>query len=152
MSEPLHAEAEGIANASPAAVWALICDVTRYPEWGPWRAGVYRSLGSASERGPGAVYALTSARRYALRYPVMVEQVLAAEEGRRLVYTLLKGMPVRNYRAEVTLTPADGGTRIRWAATWDSTLGGRFVHRSLSALYPRVVAGLAAAAEQASAA
>lgn len=147
MSEPLRAEAEGTAKSSPEAVWALISDVTRYPQWGPWRAGVYRSPGETSERGPGAVYSLTSSRRYALRYPVMVEKVLAAEEGRRLVYVLLKGLPVRNYQAEVTLTPVDGGTRIRWAATWDATLGGRLVYRSLSALYPQVVAALAAAAE-----
>jgi uncharacterized protein YndB with AHSA1/START domain len=152
MSESLHVEAEGTAKAPPETVWALVSDVTRYPEWGPWRAGVYRSPGDTSERGPGAVYSLTSSRRYGLRYPVMVEKVLAAEEGQRLVYALIKGMPVRNYRAEVTLTPVDGGTRIRWAATWDATVGGRFVYRSLRALYPRVVAGLAAAAERAPAA
>lgn len=152
MSESLHAAAEGTAKASPEVIWALISDVTRYPQWGPWRAAAYRSPGDTSERGPGAVYSLTSARRYAGRYPVMVERVLAAEEGQRLVYALLKGMPVRNYRGEVTLTPVAGGTRIRWGGTWDATLGGRLLYRSLSALYPQVIAGLAAAAEKAGAA
>lgn len=152
MSQPLHAEAEGTAKAPPEAIWALISDATRYPEWGPWRAAAYRNPGDTSERGPGAVYALTAARRYGLRYPVSVEKILEAEEGRRLVYTVIGGIPVRNYRAEITLTPADGGTRIRWAGTWDATLAGRLVYRPLSALYPRVVADLAAAAEKAGAA
>ena len=57
-----------------------------------------------------------------LRYPISVEKILEAEEGRRLAYTVIGGIPVRNYRAEVTLTPAADGTHVRWAATWDATL------------------------------
>jgi hypothetical protein len=49
---------------------------------------------------------------------------------------------------QVTLVPVDGGTRIRWAATWDQTLAGRLVHRSLKDVYPQIVADLAAAAEK----
>jgi hypothetical protein len=45
------------------------------------------------------------------------------------VARLLSGIPARNYRAEVTLTPADGGTRIRWTATWDKTFAGWIVWR-----------------------
>lgn len=60
---------------------------------------------------------------------------------------MIGGVPVRNYRAEITLAPAAGGTRIRWAASWDRTLGGRLVHRSLRRIYPQIVADLARAAE-----
>lgn len=35
----------------------------------------------------------------------MVEPVSRVEEGRRLVYTVIGGIPVRNYRAELSLTP-----------------------------------------------
>jgi len=73
---------------------------------------------------------------------------LDAEQDRRLVYTVIAGIPVRNYRAEITLTPAAGGTRIRWAASWDRTLAGRLVQRSLRELYPQIVADLARAAEK----
>src|SRR5262249_16359871 len=76
------------------------------------------------------------------------EQILEAEEGRRLVYAVIKGMPARNYRAEVTLTPAAGGTHVRWAATWDATPGGRIVLRTLRKLYPQIVADLVTAAEK----
>ena len=95
---------------------------------------------------------LRSSRRYLGRYPVSVEKLLEAEEGRFLAYTVIGGIPVRNYRAEVTLTPADGGTRIRWTGEWDATLMGRLVYRELSKVYPRVVDALAAAAEKQAAA
>jgi uncharacterized protein YndB with AHSA1/START domain len=143
----LHVEAEQIAAAASDDVWALISDATTYPQWGPWSEGAYRSAGDASPRGPGAVYWLRSARRYGLLRPVSVEKILEAEEGRRLAYTVIGGIPVRNYRADITLTPAAGGTQIRWAASFDQTLAGRLVHRSLRRLYPQIVASLAAAAE-----
>ena len=144
----LHVEAEQSAQAAPGIIWALISDVTTYPRWGPWSEARYQRPGDTSPRGPGAVYWLRSSRRYGLRRPVSVEKILDAEDGRRLVYTVIGGIPVRNYRAEVTLVPADGGTRIRWAATWDRTLAGRLVQRSLRGAYPQIVADLATAAEK----
>lgn len=144
----LHAEAEQIARADPATVWELVSEAERYPQWGPWSSCEYEQPGDTSPRGPGAVYRLRSARRYFGRYPVSVEKVLEAEEGRFLAYAVVGGIPVRNYRAEVTLTPANGGTRIRWAGEWDATLLGRLVYRDLSKVYPQAVAALAAAAEK----
>jgi uncharacterized protein YndB with AHSA1/START domain len=146
--DKLHVEAERTAQASPATVWALVSDATTYPQWGPWSAVGYRRPGDTSPRGPGAVYWLRSSRRYGLRHPVSVEKILDAEEGRHLAYTVIGGIPVRNYRAEVTLAPDAGGTRIRWAASWDRTLAGRLVHRSLRKAYPQIVGDLARAAEK----
>ena len=144
----LHVEAEQTARATPGAVWALVSDVNRYPEWGPWSAAGYQRPGDDSPRGPGAVQWLRSARRAYLRHPKTIEKILEVEENHRLVYTVIGGIPVRNYRAEVTLTPVADGTRIRWAATWDTTLGGRLVERGLRTFYPQVIADLVAAAEQ----
>ena len=144
----LHVEAEQSAQAAPGIIWALISDVTTYPRWGPWSEARYQRPGDTSPRGPGAVYWLRSSRRYGLRYPVSVEQILDAEQGRHLAYAVIDGIPVRNYRADITLEPAAGGTRIHWAASWDRTLAGRLVHRSLRKLYPQIVARLAAEAEK----
>jgi uncharacterized protein YndB with AHSA1/START domain len=148
----LHVEAEQTTRAAPGIVWALISDVMTYPRWGPWQEAGYRSPGDTSPRGPGAVYWLRSSRRYGLRYPVSVEKILDAEAEQHLAYTVIEGIPVRNYRAEITLEPAAGGTRIRWAASWDRTLAGRLVHRELRKAYPQIVADLAAAAEKEAAA
>jgi uncharacterized protein YndB with AHSA1/START domain len=144
----LEACAERTARATPETVWALVSNATRYPEWGPWRAAGYRRPGDASPRGPGAVQWLQSSRRYLLRYPVSVEKILEVEEGRLLAYTVVGGIPVRNYRAEVTLTPDGDSTHIRWAGRWDATARGRLVWRGLRTLYPQIVEALAAAAER----
>jgi uncharacterized protein YndB with AHSA1/START domain len=141
----LQVEAEATVRAEPGAVWALVSDATRYPEWGPWSAAGYRQPGDTSPRGPGAVYWLKSADRAYGRYVTTVEKVLEVEEARRLAYTVVGGMPVRNYRGEVTLTSTADGTHIRWTASWDSTVTGRLVLGGLRAFFPRVTAGLAAA-------
>jgi hypothetical protein len=60
---------------------------------------------------------------------------------------VIGGIPVRNYRPEVILTPAADGIRVRWAATWDATLAGRIVQLALRKLYPQIVADLVTAAE-----
>ncbi len=144
----LHVEAEQIAAASSEDVWALVSDARTYPRWGPWCEADYRTPGDAPPRGPGAVYWLRSSRRFGFRRPVSIEKILDIEAGRRLSYTVIGGIPVRNYRAEITLTPAAGGTQIRWAASFDQTVAGRLVYYSLRRLYPQIVAGLATAAER----
>lgn len=145
----LEVVAERTTRATPETVWALVSDATRYPEWGPWRAAKYQRPGDTSPRGPGAVQWLQSSSRFLGRHPVTIERVLEVDEGRFLAYTIIGGStPVRNYRAEVTLTPTAEGTHIRWAASWDATPRGRLVRRPLSALYPGIVAALAAAAAE----
>src|ERR1051325_9455669 len=109
----LHVEAETVIGATPERVWALVSDARRYPEWGPWRAGWYQRTGDESEHGPGAVQVLTSAKRAYGRRSVSVERIGVAEPERRLVYEVIGGVPMRNYRGEVTLTPVEGGTRVR---------------------------------------
>jgi uncharacterized protein YndB with AHSA1/START domain len=144
----LHVEAETVIGAPPERVWALVSDARRYPEWGPWREGHYQRPGDETERGPGAVQVLISSRRVYGRRGTSVERIVAAEPSRYLAYEVIGGLPVRNYRGEVTLTPVDGGTRVRWSADWDNTMAGRLVHRTLRVFYPEMLAGLAAAAER----
>jgi len=144
----LHVEAEATANASPQTVWALVSDVTKYPSWGPWSDGHYEKTGEEPPGGVGAVQVLRSAQRYLGRHTTSVEEILEFEEDRHLAYTVIRGIPVRNYRADVILTPSAGGTHIRWAADWDNTLLGRMAWRGLRAVYPEMMAGLVAAAEQ----
>jgi hypothetical protein len=104
--------------------------------------------GEESPHGVGAIQVLRSAQRYLGRHTTSVEKIVEFEERRRLAYTVIRGIPVRNYRAVVSLTPSAGGTHIRWAATWDNTLTGRMAGRGLRALYPEMMAGLVAAAER----
>ena len=138
----LHVEAEGVARATPEAVWELVSNASRYCEWGPWSASGYDSPGDEAADGTGAIRWMRYGRT------TTVERVLEAEKARRLVYTVIKGIPVRNYRAEITLRPLGEGTHVHWSADWDRTLGGRIVHRKLSTLYPEVVGRLIDAADR----
>ena len=70
------------------------------------------------------------------------------QEDRHLAYTVIRGIPVRNYRAVVSITPSAEGTHIRWTATWDNTFRGRMAWRGLRAFYPEMMASLVAAAER----
>jgi uncharacterized protein YndB with AHSA1/START domain len=145
-SNRLRVAAESVAGAAPEAVWALVADATRYPQWGPWSAAGYR--GTAGH-APGAVYWLRSASRAYGRHVTTVERIEEIDQGHRIVYTVVGGaMPVRNYRGEVTLTPVPGGTRISWTASWDRTLLGRLVWRGMRDFLPAVVTSLTAAAAQ----
>ena len=139
----LQVAAESVTSAPPEAVWALVSHATRYPQWGPWSAAGYRG---AAGHVPGAVYWLRSGSRAYGRYVTTIERVEEIEPGRRIVYVVTGGLPVRGYRAEITLTPDPAGTRIRWAASFDKTLRGRLVWRGLRDFYPAMLASLTAAA------
>jgi len=140
--DKLRVRAVAITPATPQAVWALVADATSYAEWGPWNASGYED---PAARGAGALRWMRYGRR------TTVERILEIEEGRRLVYNVERGIPVRNYRAVVALTPTDAGTQVDWSAEWDATLLGRAVHRTLRTLYPEIMSRLVAAAEAADA-
>ena len=137
----LRVEAEGITSADPEVVWSLVADANGYSSWGPWRDSGYQPASEGPSR-EGSVQWFRYGRH------TTVEEILEADEPRRLVYTVLRGMPVRNYWAEVTLTPAaPKGTSVRWKATWDGTFMGRMVHRRLQQIYRQVMTALIAAAD-----
>jgi uncharacterized protein YndB with AHSA1/START domain len=139
----LRVEAEGVTGADPEVVWSLVADANSYPSWGPWNDGGYQPPSQGPSR-KGSVQWFRYGRRTRT-----VEEILEADESRRLVYTVVRGLPVKDYRAEVTLTPvASGGTSVRWTATWDGTFMGRVVHRRLQRVYRQVMTALIAAADQ----
>jgi uncharacterized protein YndB with AHSA1/START domain len=137
----LHVDARSHTTATPEVLWELLADSEGYSHWGPWSETGYETEGDPSTGGVGAVRRLRTGRR------TFFERIEEVEPPHRMVYTVVKGIPVRNYRAEVILTPAGQGTDIRWFADWDRTLAGRLVHRKLCAAYPQIVNDLITAAE-----
>ncbi len=141
MSE-LHVEAEGTTFAEVDTVWALVADANTYAQWGPWNDGGYDPPAKGPSR-PGSIQWFRFGRR-----TTSVEKIIEVDPPKRIVYTVERGLPVKNYRAEVTLTPnVPGGTSIRWAATWESTLMGRLVHRKLQTVYRQIMDALVAATD-----
>jgi uncharacterized protein YndB with AHSA1/START domain len=139
----LHVEAEGTTLAEVDTVWALLADANTYAQWGPWNDGGYDPPANGPSQ-PGSVQWFRFGRR-----TTSVEKILEIDAPSRIVYIVMRGIPVKNYRAEVTLTPNDtSGTSIRWAATWENTLMGRLVHRKLQTIYRQVMDALVAETER----
>jgi hypothetical protein len=87
-------------EASPDAVWAILADATRYPEWDP---GMDRIEGRIA---PGEKITVHSKVNPGRTFPVTVSTF---EPGRRMVWT--GGMPLGLFKGERTfsLTPAGDG-------------------------------------------
>src|SRR5215475_5982637 len=98
----LRVDAEGTTSADPETVWSLVANANSYPQWGPWQDGGYRPSAAGPSR-QGSIQWFRYGRR-----TVTVEEILEIDRPRRLVYRVVKGIPVRNYRAEVVLTPTAG--------------------------------------------
>jgi uncharacterized protein YndB with AHSA1/START domain len=142
MSARLKVEATGTTTATPAELWPLLEDVTRFTEWGMWQEADYQREGTTSPHGVGAIRRVRSGRT------VSIEEVVEVEPEHRVSYRLLSGIPVRDYLATVELTPVAGGTEVHWWATFERTLLGRVVRPKLQSAYDRIVSDLCAAGDR----
>lgn len=111
-----------VRSAAPrAVVWGVLADVRSWSDWGDWQATELEREGDPPPDGVGAI-------RRIVRRPVTVrEQVELWEPPMRFGYTLLSGLPVRDYHAVVTLTEAGAEgdcTNIHWKSSFDAMVPG----------------------------
>lgn len=127
------------ARADPDAVYALLSDSSTWPEWTPIDSFELERPGRGEPQGVGAIRAFRTGR-YTMR-----EEIVELVPGRRFSYSLISGLPVRDYRADIDLEPDAGGTRIRWHTSFDSRLPGMgwLIRRRLDGITERFVNGLA---------
>lgn len=104
--------------APPAAVWDLVADHEGMAGWTPVRDVRLEREGAPERDGVGAVRALH------LAWPPIRERVTAFDAPRRLAYEAVSGVPARDYRGEVVLTPAGTGTEITWTIAFTPLLPG----------------------------
>ena len=107
----VHAE----STASPEEVWRLLADVTTWPDWTRFDEASYEREGTPAPHGIGAVRAFRVGR---LRSR---DTVVAFDPPRRLSYTYDGPLPIRDYRADVTLSDVGDRTRITWHAEFAGT-------------------------------
>jgi hypothetical protein len=131
-------------TAAPSAIWPLLADTTTWSDWGKWSSAELLREGTPP---PGGVHSVKRLRTFPV---TTVEEVTVFEPERRLGYELREGMPLKGYRAEVTLTPVDGGTEIRWHSEFEPKVPGTggLYRRTLSSFMADAVKRLAAAAEK----
>ena len=125
--------------APPEQVWALLADVRTWTAW----AGFDEA---SVEQGTG----VGEVRRFRLGRRTTRERVTTLESPRRFGYELVSGLPIRDYRSEVTLTPqAGGGTEIRWRSSFEPQVRGtgRLLQGRLSVFIARAARALATAAD-----
>jgi len=121
-------------------VWALLADARSWPQWTPFDEATV-------EEGQG----LGELRRFRTGRRTTRERVSGFEPPQRLTYELVSGIPIRDYRAEVTLTPDGAGTAIRWHSHFRAKIPGTggIARRQLQRFIEQTAEGLAREAENA---
>jgi uncharacterized protein YndB with AHSA1/START domain len=111
-------------TASPDAVWALVADLSRMPEWSPENERL-EWLGGATEPVVGARFRGTN--RNGSKSWKSAGEITALEPGRMLGFTVSAG-PFKIADWSYSIEPTDGGCRV--TETWTDRRGG--VMRTLS--------------------
>ena len=132
-------------GADPASVYGLLADGSTWPAWSPIGSFTLVDPGEGTPEGLGAVRLFTTGRHRSR------ERVVECRRGECFAYVLEKGLPLRDYQAVVTLTPAGGGTSINWRSTFRAKVPGTgwLYRRELGKFIRRTVEGLATASDRA---
>jgi Polyketide cyclase / dehydrase and lipid transport len=129
------ASASARADAPVAEVWPLVGEARRWKEWSFLTRSDLERTGDPDPDGIGAL------RRFS-RYGIgSREEVVGWDPPHHLGYAIVKGFPVRNYRADVDLTPDGGGTLITWSARFDEKVPG--TGRLMVVVVTRLIRGFA---------
>jgi hypothetical protein len=125
--------------ANAETVYALLAEGATWPTWSGIDAFELREPGDDGAEGLNAVRVFRTGRT------TSVERLVELVPGRRLSYVLLSGLPLRDYRADVDLTPGDSGTWIRWHSTFSAKRPGtgRLYRWGLARFIRKGVRGLA---------
>ncbi len=100
--------------ATPQRLWDFFTKVEAWDDWAP-----FDEVTVQEGQGVGETRLVKSGLVTA------IERVVALDPGRRYVYELLSGLPVRDYVAEVLFQPVNGQrTQIRWTAHFDAKIPG----------------------------
>jgi Polyketide cyclase / dehydrase and lipid transport len=128
------------AAAPPDAVFAVLADATRWHEWAGFAVATseWEREGEPPPGGVGAIRKLGRAPMYGR------EQITEYGAPVHLAYTILSGIPVRGYHADIDLLADETGTTIRWTAAFEPKIPG--TGALLAAMLRRTVLGYARAA------
>jgi Polyketide cyclase / dehydrase and lipid transport len=132
-------DARAHAAASPATVHALLRDGSTWPEWGTVESFTLERPGPDGGESVGAI------RNFRTGRYLMREQIVEIMPDRRFSYALLAGLALRDYRADIDLTPAGDGTDIHWHTTFRAKVPGMgwLYRRALQRITEQFVQGLA---------
>lgn len=105
-------EHEARTTATAHEVFELLAEGATWPTWSGIDSFDLQQEGDTGGESLNAVRVFHTGRTNS------VERIVELVPDRRFSYALLSGLPLREYRADVDLTPVDGGTTIRWRSTF----------------------------------
>ncbi len=111
-------EARARSSAPVEEVWSLIGEADRWKEWSFLDRSELVRDGEPVPDGVGAL------RRFSNHGIGSTEEVVAYDPPHHLGYAIVKGFPVRHYRADVMCVPEGTGTVITWSVTFDEKIPG----------------------------
>jgi hypothetical protein len=119
MGAPIETGGEAVSPLPAATLFAILKDPRVWPAWSFIERFELEKTGYDDDpTGLGAI------RRFRTGPVLAREQVVELTPDRRFGYVLLSGLPVKDYRANVDLTPVAGGTRIHWHCSFRPSLPG----------------------------
>src|SRR4051794_31216292 len=95
-------EASAHSSAPRDTVWGVTSDLRAWKDWGPWERTDVEREGAPDPNGEGAIRVMRPAERSMGRKPTLREQVNVFEPPLRFGYTLLSGIPLKDYQATIT--------------------------------------------------
>jgi hypothetical protein len=141
-------ETSARSTADPQTVYDLLVGGATWPAWSPLQSVTLER--PSPEPPPGASHGrgegLGAVRVFRTGRTTSREEVVEVVPARRFSYSLLSGLPLRGYRANIDLTPVEGGTTIHWRSTFTPRVPGTgWIYRwALGRFIQRCVDGLAA--------
>jgi uncharacterized protein YndB with AHSA1/START domain len=134
--------ATGWTPAPPSSVFSLVAAGATWPEWSSLGSFELEAAGADGGEGVGAIRVFRTLGLFRSR-----EQIVDVEPDRALAYVLLpgsRGLAMRDYRAEVRLSPERDGTRIDWVGTFRPALPatGWFWRAFMGQTYRSLIKGL----------
>ncbi|MEY2421028.1 MAG: hypothetical protein QOI95_1095 [Acidimicrobiaceae bacterium] len=103
---------QATTTANADHVFALLIDGSTWPDWSGIGSFVLEQAGDDGGESLNAIRAFRTGRTTSR------ERIVELVPNRRFSYALLTGLPLKDYRADIDLTPRDGGTQIRWRSTF----------------------------------
>lgn len=145
MPHPITFTVRASSTAAPQDVYRLLEDGATWPQWSPIGSFALESEGPDGGESVGAIRVFTTASVHSR------EEILDLRPGELLSYSALSGLPIRAHRADVELTPSDGGTAIAWREHFEPKVPGSgwLLRRFLRRFVQRCADGLAAHAARA---
>jgi len=139
-----HIEHTATTTADPATVYALLRDGATWPVWGPLDSFELERTGEGEPEGLGAVRIFRSGKVKGR------DTIAELVDARRFSYTHESNLPIKNYRADVDLSPAGDGTQIRWVSVFEPKIPGTgaLMRRGLDGFVAKLAHGLAAHASR----